>query len=190
MSRFVAFLRAINVGGHTVTMEALRRRFEALGFSDVETFIASGNVIFTAESRAKASAGARSISALETRIESALEAALGYEVKTFLRSDAEVAAIARCTPFPAARMKAAVALNVGFLKTSLDAAGTKTLMGLKTEIDDFHVHGREVYWICAMRQSDSRFTNVRFERLLKLDATFRGLNTLARIAAKYPPPAQ
>ena len=47
MPRFVAFLLAINVGkGHVVKMDSLRRAFESLGFSKVETFIASGNVIF------------------------------------------------------------------------------------------------------------------------------------------------
>ena len=46
MTRYIAFLRAINVGGHVVKMDALRRLFESLGFSNVETFIASGNVLF------------------------------------------------------------------------------------------------------------------------------------------------
>jgi len=46
MTRYIAFLRAINVGGHTVKMEHLRGIFESMGFSNVETFIASGNVIF------------------------------------------------------------------------------------------------------------------------------------------------
>ncbi len=46
MTRYVAFLRAINVGGRTVAMRELTRIFERLGFSDVGTFIASGNVIF------------------------------------------------------------------------------------------------------------------------------------------------
>ena len=51
MPRFVAFLRALNVGGaHVVKMDALKRHFEAMGFTDVETFIASGNVVFTAKS--------------------------------------------------------------------------------------------------------------------------------------------
>lgn len=46
MSRLFAFLRAINVGGRTVKMERLRREFEVFGFPGVETFIASGNVVF------------------------------------------------------------------------------------------------------------------------------------------------
>jgi len=46
MTRYIAFLRAINVGGHTVKMDTLRALFESLGFLNVETFIASGNVLF------------------------------------------------------------------------------------------------------------------------------------------------
>ena len=61
--------------------------FESLGFQQVETFIASGNVIFTDKSKSTAM--------LEKKIEACLEKALGYEVKTFIRTDAEVAAITR-----------------------------------------------------------------------------------------------
>ena len=50
--RFIAFLRALNVGGHVVKMDALKRHFERLGFADVETFIASGNVVFSARLKA------------------------------------------------------------------------------------------------------------------------------------------
>ena len=47
MFRFIAFLRAMNVGGgRTVKMQSLRQVFESLGFSKVATFIASGNVVF------------------------------------------------------------------------------------------------------------------------------------------------
>jgi uncharacterized protein (DUF1697 family) len=50
MPKYAAFLRATNLGGHTVKMDDLRRLFEAMGFSNVETFIASGNVIFESAS--------------------------------------------------------------------------------------------------------------------------------------------
>ena len=50
MPRYIAFLRAINIGGHTVKMDDLRQLFESLQFTSVETFIASGNVIFKAGS--------------------------------------------------------------------------------------------------------------------------------------------
>ena len=86
MSRWIAFLRAINVGGHTVKMNHLRQLFESLGYSSVETFIASGNVVFEAASK---NAGM-----LEKKIENGLREALDYEVATFIRTDAELADIA------------------------------------------------------------------------------------------------
>ena len=81
MPRYIAFLRAINVGGHTVKMDRLRQIFDSLGFSNVETFLASGNVVFETT--------AQDTAALETRITAGLRAALGYEVATFLRTPAE-----------------------------------------------------------------------------------------------------
>jgi len=53
MPKRIAFLRAINVGGHVVTMAALRGHFAKLGFEQVETFINSGNVIFTTSAKSK-----------------------------------------------------------------------------------------------------------------------------------------
>ena len=58
-------------------------------------------------------------------------------------------------------------------------------MALKTDIDDFHVNGREVYWLCRKKQSESTFSNVRFEKLIKASVTFRGVNTVAKLATKY-----
>ncbi len=176
--RLIAFLRAINVGGHTVTMAQLRQEFEALGLKDVETFIASGNVIFSARQADSA--------ALEKKIETRLRASLGYEVATFIRTDAEVAAVAGYKAFKAAKIKDAGAFCVGFLEKPLDAAATRTLMTFNTDVDDFHTDGREVYWLCKVGQSDSKFNNARFEKALKIRCTFRGINTIRRLADKYP----
>jgi uncharacterized protein (DUF1697 family) len=178
MPRLIAFLRAINVGGHTVTMERLRKEFEALGLKDVETFIASGNVVFT--SRADPAA-------LEKKIEARLHASLGYEVATFVRTDAEVAAVAGYRAFPPAQIEDGATVYVGFVERPLDAAGVRAVMTFKTETDDFCVKGREVYWLRKTRQSDSPFKYVSLEKKLKIRATFRGLNTVARLAAKHGP---
>jgi uncharacterized protein (DUF1697 family) len=177
MPRYVAFLRAINVGGHTVKMDRLRALFESLGFTGVETFIASGNVIFQARSADEGK--------LSENIDALLCKALGFEVATFLRTDAEVAAIAEYEPFPASRIKVAKALNVAFLEEPLDAAAKRTLMGLKTSIDDFYVQGREIYWLCRTRQSESKFSNAVLEKKLGLRSTLRGMGMLKRLAAKY-----
>ena len=179
MPRTIAFLRAINVGGHTVKMDALRRHFESLGFSNVETFIASGNVIFESPSK--------NAQTLETSIENKLRDALGYEVAAFLRTDAELAEVADYKPFQKPDLEAAAAFNIAFLKEPLDDASTKKLMSLKTDIDDFHAHGREVYWLCRKKQSESTFSNAALEKALGVKSTLRGVNTIQKITAKYHP---
>jgi uncharacterized protein (DUF1697 family) len=177
--RLIAFLRAINVGGHVVTMDTLRREFEALGFTDVETFIASGNVIFTARDT--------DIAALEKKIEARLLKTLGYEVATFVRTCDEVAALAGYRPFPAAQTGDEATIYVGFIERPLTAADTRAVMTFKTDVDDFRVKGREVYWLRKTRQTESPFKYVSLEKKLKIRVTFRGINTVARLAAKHGP---
>ena len=109
MPKLIAFLRAINVGGHTVKMDELRRIFASLGFSAVETFIASGNVIFETSLEPGR--------ALEQHIEGGLKEALGYPVATFIRTPAELAEIVHFQPFPQPVLDAAAALNIAFLPT-------------------------------------------------------------------------
>src|SRR4051794_680361 len=92
MTRYIAFLRAINVGGRVVKMDRLRAAFEVMGFANVSSFIASGNIVFDAADEDPV--------ALERQIEDRLRQTLGYEVATFLRTASELAAIAAHRPFP------------------------------------------------------------------------------------------
>ena len=178
MPKCIAFLRAINVGGHTVRMEDLRALFRSLGFTGVETVLASGNVVF--ETRA------RKPSDLERKIEACLGEALGYEVATFLRTGSEVAAVAAHRPFGDSELQSAVALNVGFLSRPPDGASLRVIHGLRTEVDDFQVQGREVSWLCRVKQSESAFSGAALERALGLRATFRGMKTIQRLAGRCP----
>ena len=97
MIRYIALLRAINVGGHKVKMDRLRKLFESLGLSNVETFIASGNVIFDSP--------AEDARTLEKQIEDYLRKSLGFEVATFVRSVSELEAIAGYRPFMPPRIQ-------------------------------------------------------------------------------------
>ena len=177
MKKLIAFLRAINVGGRTVKMDRLREIFETMGFSNVETFIASGNVIF--ETKAK------DVGKLEKTIEKELKEKLGFEVVTFIRSDSELAGIADYKPYSKSKIDSATALNVVFLSEPLDAKSKRLVMALKTDIDDFHVHGREVYWLCLKKQSESKFSNNLLEKTLGMKSTMRGMNTVMKMAKKY-----
>ena len=177
MATCFAFLRAINVGGHTVTMEELRRLFEGLSLKKVETFIASGNVIFESPSK--------DMPALQKKIEAHLRKSLGYEVKVFIRSGAELAAIAPYKPFKQPEVESATALIVALLDVPVPAKAKQALLSFKTPADAFHVHGREAYWLCKIKQNESPFFKVGFEKALGLPATARNMNTIAKIAAKY-----
>ena len=177
MDKYIAFLRAINVGGRNVKMDHLREIFESMGFTNVETFIASGNVIFETNSKNEGN--------LEKNIESKLKENLGFDVSTFIRSDSELAEIANYKPFSKSQMDSATALNVAFLSTPLDTKSKKLVMGLKTDIDDFHVYGQEVYWMCLKKQSESNFSNNLLEKTLGVKSTMRGINTVRKMTEKY-----
>ncbi len=177
MPRYFAFLRAINVGGHMVRMEALRGHFTDLGFLRVETFINSGNVIFECRSG--------KTETLETRIAGHLQSQLGFPVATFLRSDAELAAVRAYSPFAAEDMAGAGACCVGFLARPLEPAQRDLLLGLATDVDNFHTEGRELYWLCRKKQSESRISNGLLERKLKTSLTFRNRTSVTKLAAKY-----
>jgi len=178
MARYIAFLRAINVGGHTVKMEHLRVLFAELGFLEVATFIASGNVIFEAP--------AENARAREERIEAHLGQALGYDVATFVRSLSELAAVLDYRPFPAAEFDTAGAtLSIAFLRGPPAAAAVARLGTFRSPVNDFRARGREIYWLCHGRTSESGFSGALLEKTIGMPATLRNVNTLRGIAAKY-----
>jgi uncharacterized protein (DUF1697 family) len=175
MPKYVAFLRAINVGGHTVKMDHLRRLFAGLGFSNVETFIASGNVIFDSTSKSSRS--------LEKKIEACMHESLGYEVTTFVRSVPEVVGIAGYKPFPESEL-AVHTLYIGFMAEAPERKANEKLRQLRTPIDDFHLQGREVYWLCRGKFSE-QVSGAEVAKALGLPITLRNATTVRKIAAKY-----
>ena len=177
MPRFFAFLRAINAGrSRAVRMHVLRQTFESLGFSKVETFLASGNVVF--ETRAK---GMR---ALEKKIERKLQQTLGYSVPVFIRKNQELNEIATLEPFKDSRGQG-VDVNIIFLVKNLDERSKAKLKTLATETDGFRVHGREVYWWRRKMPGTSLYSNVPLTRVLSQPFTIRSTSTMRRLAAKW-----
>jgi uncharacterized protein (DUF1697 family) len=175
MPRYVALLRAINVGGHNVKMEALRAHFEALRFARVESFIASGNILFDTSSTDTA--------AIESRIEKRLRAALGYEVDTFVRTAAEMAAAAAHRPFPDDPVLDDHTLQAIFVKAPLTRVDRDRIRTLCSDYDDFDVAGREIYWRTRGRSSDSRITPPMFARACAMIGTARNVTTVRKLAA-------
>jgi uncharacterized protein (DUF1697 family) len=176
--RVVAFLRAINVGAHTVTMDRLRSHIASLGVANVETFIASGNVIFDAP--------VKGIATLEQQIASTLERALGYEVATFIRTIGELAEIAAYEPFPPSEVaKPGHSLHVGFLTAAPRGEIARRVLALQAPSDALHVRGRELYWLRRVPMNESKLAGPLLERTLGAPTTVRNLNTVRRLVAKY-----
>ena len=102
----------------------------------------------------------------------------------FLRTERELVALVAACPFRPDEIASAQALNVAFLQAPLSAEGEARLQTLESEVDAFRVVGRDVWWLCSVKQSESTFSNAVFEKTLKVKSTFRGFNTLKRLAAK------
>jgi uncharacterized protein (DUF1697 family) len=178
MPKYVAFLRAINVGKHQVKMDHLRRLFEAMGFANVETFIASGNVIF--DSRV------RNASALERKIEISLETSLGYAVATFIRPVTDLSEIAnRKLAVKLDPMVDGVSLYIGFLASAPAAEAKRKVRSFSTSSEEFDVVGREVYWVLRKTFSTSNVSPALLEKTIGVPATFRNVNTVRRLAERY-----
>ena len=172
MPQYIAFLRAINVGGHNVKMEHLRQLFGELGLSEVKTLIASGNVIFEAS--------AKNSGALEERIEAHLHQALGYEVATFLRSPSALKKIAEHVPFADTEGT----LYIGFLKVPPGSEAVAKLLTLNSETDTLCIHETELYWGCKGPQSDSKLSGAQLEKTLKMKVTLRNSSTVKKLVEK------
>jgi uncharacterized protein (DUF1697 family) len=168
--RYVALLRAINVGGRVVKMDQLRAIFEALRLHEVKTVITSGNVVFTS---------GRQPEALESSIERRLKEALGYPVVTFVRTIEEMGVIAAREPFGQAPEGTH---HVAFLKKAPDAASARSLVACSNEVDRFRVQGREAHWLISGGFSASTFSGAKLEKLVG-PATARNINTVRKLAA-------
>jgi len=177
VERYVAFLRGMNLGKRRIKNEELRAEFEALGFEDVATFRASGNVVFAATKQSE--------SALTKKIEAGLGEALGYEVPVYLRSCKEVAAIAAGEPFAAKDVAASKGkLQVSMLAKKPTAAARKKVLALAGDEDSLALSGRELYWLPSGGTLESELDLKTIDAALG-KGTMRTMGTVEQIAAKY-----
>lgn len=172
--KYAAFLRAVNIGGRTVKMDQLRQLFTSMGYTGVETFIASGNVVF------ESSVGRTAT--LEAQIEALLARGLGFPVVTFVRSIDELDAAAKFNPFKA-DTDAGARLFVAFVRDAPTKSHERKLRAIASEIDDFRVRGREVYWMRRGNFSDAPAPPI--EKILDMPATVRNSTTVRKMAAKF-----
>ncbi len=176
MTRNVAFLRGMNVGGHRIRNPELCSHFVALGFTNVSAFLASGNVIFDARDDS---------SVLAHRIEERLESSLAYSVPTFLRTENEVRAIAEYEPFPPEVLElSAGKVQVALLLDRPETPARRVVSKLATEEDRLAIRGRELFWLPRGNLLASELDWTAIQTALG-PMTVRTQRTVARIAAKF-----
>ena len=178
MTRYIAFLRAINVGhGRSLPMETLRKALKPLDLEELETFIGSGNVIFESKERSPRN--------LEAKIETQLQKTFKFEVDTFLRTETELAQIAVYQPFASEVLGPEDEINVIFLDAQPDDETTQKVTALTSETDVLLVHEREIYWLRRHKEGAAPYSTVALERALQQPFTSRSMRTVKRLAEKY-----
>lgn len=177
MERYIAFLRGMNLGKRRLPMSKLKALFAELSFDDVETFIASGNVLFSSKLADRAG--------LEKKIAFHLKDSLGYSVDTFVRTAAEVRAIGKAKAFPDDGAEG-VTVHVGFFHDALPTESARGLRAVRTAEDEFAVKGREYYWLCRVRTSDSKIWSSSAIKALKLPtSSMRNMTSIRKLIARH-----
>ncbi len=164
--RYVALLRAVNVGGHAVVrMADLKRAFESAGARDVATHIQSGNVFFTSDES--------DADRLAARLEKGVGRFLGRAVRMFVLSPRQLRDAAAHNPFDAERLDGEQRCHLMFLAGVPDAAHREALMALQRDDYRFHVRGRVLYYAYST-STEGRRRTVDFEKVLGVAGTARG----------------
>lgn len=180
-NRHVAFLRGINIGKRRATKDDLIAPLATIGLTNVDTFLASGNVIFDAPVDATPAN-------LEAQIHTALSDALGYDVAIFVRSAAQVHALVAAEPFTETELAEAASRNGKPQVTLLDTKPTKAawtkVLAMETPDDLLRQGDRVWFWLPAEGMSLTKLKMADVEKLVGVGTT-RTRNTLARIAKKF-----
>jgi uncharacterized protein (DUF1697 family) len=173
VSTRIAFLRAVNVGKRTVKMARLVDIASELGYGDPWTYINSGNLVFDAP-------GSRA--ALEADLEGALEAAVGFEVTTFVRTAAELRRAVQARPFKVATGDTHF---VTFLKSTPSVTDRRALAQLSNDFDTLVVQGRDVHWRMRGKSTDTKLKTKDWDDIVGHHrSTSRNINTLRTLVQK------
>ena len=175
MAGYVALVRGINVGGRKkVAMADLREALRALGYGDVETYLQSGNALFTTTGTGTGT------DALACEIEDELKARLDMDVKVLVRTGDELAAVVGANPFPHATAEPSK-LHVAFLSANPDADRVASIDAARFEPDELRVGERALYLWYPNGAGRSKLSNDLLERKLGVTATSRNWNTVLHL---------
>jgi uncharacterized protein (DUF1697 family) len=167
--KHVALLRGINVAGkNLLPMKDLVALFEKAGCADVQSYIQSGNLVFTAPSAL--------LKRLPAAVQKAIADRFDLDVPVVLRSAAELEAVVDANPFGAVE-----GVHVAFLADRPGAAAVAALDPARSPPDRFLVRGREIYLHCPNGLGRSKLTNQWFDSKLATVSTLRNWKTVLKL---------
>jgi len=170
---FVALLRGVNVGGNNmISMSALKKSFEGLGFSDVVTYINSGNIIFKSKE-----ADARK---LESKIEKMLSKEYQLDSRVVLRSLSEMETLVKNLPRNW-NDDSGWRYNVIFLRHTIDSEKILAELEVKKDIEEVVYCPGALFW--SAQVSELTRTNMLklSSRKMYQDMTIRNVNTTRKL---------
>jgi uncharacterized protein (DUF1697 family) len=174
MEIYFAFLRGINVSGkNIIKMDALKKLFEDLGFSDVVTYIQSGNVIFKTKKLTN--------TGLENIIEDSLHKTFGLDVKVIVKTINELENILAENPFPEKSLKENERIYITLLSGIPLKENMAKLDKFSDNVDEFRLSDKTIYLLCKIGYGKTLFSNSFFEKKLYLSATTRNWETMNKI---------
>jgi uncharacterized protein (DUF1697 family) len=172
MQTYIALLRGINVSGHKkIKMPELKVMFEELGFTNVRTYIQSGNVVFESETAED----------LESKISAKIQALFGFEVSVICRTSEEMEDVIKRNPFAEMVGFEPEKLYVTFLQEAPAEEKLATLQALSFEPEMYTVSGREVFVYCFNGYGNTKLDNALFEKKLKVKASTRNWRTVNKL---------
>jgi uncharacterized protein (DUF1697 family) len=175
MPVYVAMIRGINVGGHKIVrMADLRKSCAALGFTEVETYIQSGNVIFKT--------GKGTAELLSKKIEEKILVDFGFEVSVISRTGEELQKVLAKNPFVKRPGIDLSRLHVTFLSAEPASAAIQSLNDFSILPEEFRCAGRELYLHLPVGLGKSKWAQIPVERLLSVRATTRNWNTVNKLS--------
>ncbi len=175
-SRHVALLRGINVGGNNIIkMTDLRAGFEAMGFGDVETYIQSGNVVFSSKPATKAT--------LTRTIEKTLSEAFGYAPLVVLISSKELERVVAQVPGGFGKQPDRYRYDVMFVKEPLTPSEALVQITTKPGVDEVHAGDHALYFRRLISKAAQSHLPKLVQRPVYKRVTVRNWNTTTKLLA-------
>lgn len=172
---YVALLRAVNVGGRSVSMADLRAEAERMGLEDARTLLASGNLVFRAPGRSAAE--------LERRLEERIRRRFRLDTDVLVRDGPGIDVILRSNPFPEFAANDPSHLHVVFLREAPSDQRAVPFSGELPGPEQLRVVGAHAYVTYPEGSGRSKLTLTRIEAGLGTRGTARNWNTVGKLAA-------